>query len=400
MSHLCGMEKKGLTKPQLATMTVAAGICVANIYYNQPLLTDMARDLQVDERKIGLISVLTQSGYALGLFFLTPLGDKVPRKKLMLYLLVLLIAALLGMAMARGLTAIYAMCLCVGAASVIAQVILPMAAGMDPENKGKNVGIIFTGILTGILAARVVSGYVATWLNWRWVYGISAGLVFLAGVGLQAMLPNIKPAFEGSYAELLRSTLRQIRRFSLLRETAALGALVFGTFCSFWTTLTFHLGGAPFNYRADTIGLFGLLAIGGALLAPVFGKLADKRHPARSQVMTTGLIVSSILLMMAMPNGLGGTIAAVLLLDIGVQATQVTNVATIYTLDAAAHSRINTVYMTCYFLGGSLGTFAGVQCWHAGGWPLVTWQLLAWSVGALILALWQWRKVARLAPGR
>ena len=394
------MEKKGLTKPQLATMTVAAGICVANIYYNQPLLTDMARDLQVDERKIGLISVLTQSGYALGLFFLTPLGDKVPRKKLMLYLLVLLIAALLGMAMARGLTAIYAMCLCVGAASVIAQVILPMAAGMDPENKGKNVGIIFTGILTGILAARVVSGYVATWLNWRWVYGISAGLVFLAGVGLQAMLPNIKPAFEGSYAELLRSTLRQIRRFSLLRETAALGALVFGTFCSFWTTLTFHLGGAPFNYRADTIGLFGLLAIGGALLAPVFGKLADKRHPARSQVMTTGLIVSSILLMMAMPNGLGGTIAAVLLLDIGVQATQVTNVATIYTLDAAAHSRINTVYMTCYFLGGSLGTFAGVQCWHAGGWPLVTWQLLAWSVGALILALWQWRKVARLAPGR
>lgn len=374
-------------------MTVGAGICVANIYYNQPLLKDMARDLQVDEQKIGLIPVLTQSGYALGLFFLTPLGDKVPRKKLMLYLLVLLVASCIGMALAQGMVAIYAMCLCVGAASVIAQVILPMAAGMDPVNKGKNVGIIFTGILTGILAARVVSGYVATWLNWRWVYGISSGLVLLAGVGLQLLLPNIKPAFEGSYFELLRSVLVQVRRFSLLRETAALGALVFGTFCSFWTTLTFHLGGAPFNYGADIIGLFGLLAIGGALLAPVFGKLADKRHPARSQVMTTGLIISSILLLMAMPNGLFGTIVAVLLLDIGVQATQVTNVATIYTLDAAAHSRINTVYMTCYFLGGSFGTFAGVQCWHAGGWPLVTWQLLAWSVGALVLALLSLRRV-------
>jgi predicted MFS family arabinose efflux permease len=389
------MEKKGLTRPQLMTMTVAAGICVANIYYNQPLLKEMARDLQVDERKIGLISVLTQSGYALGLFFLTPLGDKVPRKKLMLYLLVLLIASCLGMAMAKGLMAIYAMCLCVGAASVIAQVILPMAAGMDPENKGKNVGIIFTGILTGILAARVVSGYVATWLNWRWVYGVSAGLVLVAGIGLQVMLPNIKPAFEGSYVKLLGSTLQQVRRFSLLRETAALGALVFGTFCSFWTTLTFHLGGAPFNYGADTIGLFGVLAIGGALLAPVFGKLADKRHPARSQVMTTCLMITSILLMIAMRNGLVGTIVAVLLLDIGVQATQVTNVATIYTLDAAAHSRINTVYMTCYFLGGSFGTFAGVQCWHAGGWPLVTWQLLAWSAGALVLALVSLRKVGR-----
>jgi len=389
------MENKGLTRPQLVTMTVAAGICVANIYYNQPLLKDMARDLQVDERRIGLISVLTQSGYALGLFFLTPLGDKVPRKRLMLYLLVLLIASCLGMAAAKGLMAIYAMCLCVGAGSVIAQVILPMAAGMDPENKGKNVGIIFTGILTGILAARVVSGYVATWLNWRWVYGVSAGLVLLAGIGLQVMLPNIKPAFEGSYIRLLGSVLQQVRRFSLLRETAALGALVFGTFCSFWTTLTFHLGGAPFNYGADKIGLFGVLAIGGALLAPVFGKLADKRHPARSQVLTTCLMITSILVMMAMPGGLVATIVTVLLLDIGVQATQVSNVATIYTLDAAAHSRINTVYMTAYFLGGSIGTFAGVQCFHMGGWPLVTWQLLAWSAGALVLALVGWRKASR-----
>lgn len=389
------MEKKGLTRPQLVTMTVAAGICVANIYYNQPLLKDMARDLQVDERRIGLISVLTQSGYALGLFFLTPLGDKVPRKRLMLYLLVLLIASCLGMAVAKGLMAIYAMCLCVGAGSVIAQVILPMAAGMDPENKGKNVGIIFTGILTGILAARVMSGYVATWLNWRWVYGVSAGLVLVAGIGLQVMLPNIKPAFEGSYIRLLGSVLQQVRRFSLLRETAALGALVFGTFCSFWTTLTFHLGGAPFNYGADKIGLFGVLAIGGALLAPVFGKLADKRHPARSQVLTTCLMITSILVMMAMPGGLAATIVTVLLLDIGVQATQVSNVATIYTLDPAAHSRINTVYMTAYFLGGSIGTFAGVQCFHMGGWPLVTWQLLAWSAGALVLALVGWRKASR-----
>jgi predicted MFS family arabinose efflux permease len=389
------MENKGLTRPQLTTMTIAAGICVANIYYNQPLLKDMARDLQVDERRIGLISVLTQCGYALGLFFLTPLGDKIPRKKLMLYLLGLLIVSLLGMTVAKGLIAIYAMCLCVGAASVIAQVILPMAAGMDPENRGKNVGIIFTGILTGILAARVVSGYVATWLNWRWVYGISAGLVLLAGIGLQTMLPNIRPAFEGSYSELLRSTLKQIRRFSLLRETAGLGALIFGAFCSFWTTLTFHLSGAPFNYPTDIIGLFGLLAIGGALLSPVFGKLADKRHPARSQVMTIGLIILGILLIVAMPNSLSATIGAVLLLDIGVQATQVTNVATIYTLDAAAHSRINTVYMTCYFLGGSIGTFAGVQCWHAGGWPLVTWQLLLWSLGAMALAIRQLRKVTQ-----
>jgi predicted MFS family arabinose efflux permease len=391
------MEKQGLTRPQLATMTVGAGIIVANIYYNQPLLKDMARDLQVTERQIGLIPVLTQTGYALGLFFLTPLGDKMPRKRLILYLLILLILALIGMSLAQGIPAVYAMCLLMGTTAVIAQVILPMAASMDPDNKGKNVGIIFTGILTGILAARVFSGYVATWLNWRWVYAISAGMVLVAGIFLQSVLPEIRQSFQGHYGQLLGSTLQQIGRFALLRRTALLGALVFGVFCSFWTTLTFHLGGAPFNYATDTIGLFGLLAIGGALLSPVFGKLADKRHPARALVMTIGLILTGILFVMGLPNNLYATMAAVLLLDIGVQATQVTNVATIYTLDAAAHSRINTVYMTAYFLGGSFGTFVGVQCWHAGGWHLVTWQLLVWGLLALALALYQWRKVIILA---
>jgi predicted MFS family arabinose efflux permease len=390
------MEKQGLTRPQLATMTVAAGICVANIYYNQPLLKDMARDLQVSERQIGLIPVLTQTGYALGLFFLTPLGDKMPRKRLISVLLALLIVALIGMSLAPGIMAIYTMCLLTGASAVIAQVILPMAAGMDPDNKGRNVGIIFTGILTGILAARVFSGYVATWLNWRWVYAISAGMVLLAGIFLLTVLPVVRQTFQGTYTELLVSTLEQVKRFALLRRTAILGALVFGIFCSFWTTLTFHLGGPPFNYASDSIGLFGLLAIGGALLAPVFGKLADKRHPARSLVMTIGLILIGILLVLVLPNNLYATMAAVLLLDIGVQATQVSNVATIYTLDAAAHSRINTVYMTMYFLGGSIGTFVGVQCWHAGGWYLVCWQLLLWGVVALALALVGWRKLATL----
>jgi predicted MFS family arabinose efflux permease len=390
------MEKQGLTRPQLATMTVAAGICVANIYYNQPLLKDMARDLQVSERQIGLIPVLTQTGYALGLFFLTPLGDKMPRKRLISYLLILLILALAGMSLVPGIMAIYLMCLLTGASAVIAQVILPMAAGMDPDNKGKNVGIIFTGILTGILAARVFSGYVATWLNWRWVYAISAVMVLVAGIFLQAVLPEVRQTFQGTYVQLLGSTLQQIGRFALLRRTALLGALVFGIFCSFWTTLTFHLGGPPFNYATDIIGLFGLLAIGGALLAPVFGRLADKRHPARSLVMTIGLILSGVLLVLAFPNDLWATMAAVVLLDIGVQATQVSNVATIYTLDAAAHSRINTVYMTAYFLGGSIGTFVGVQCWHAGGWHIVCWQLLLWGVVALALALESWRKLATL----
>lgn len=367
-------------------MAVTAGVCVANIYYNQPILKEIANSFHVGESEVGAISVLSQAGYGLGMFFITPLGDKINRKKLILVMQATLIAALLGIAFITELTSVYLMSLLIGLVAVTAQVILPMAASLDKQNRGRTVGIIFTGILIGILGARVFSGYIAEWFGWRYVYGISAVMVFLTSLIVHFSLPDVPAAFTGNYGQLLRSTLVQVKRFALLRRTALLGALVFGAFCSFWTTLTFYLSGAPFFFRADIIGLFGILAIGGALLAPVFGKLADKGNPARSQLIAVSLLITGILLIKLFPANIISFVVAVLLLDVGVQATQVTNVATIYTLDDTAHSRINTVYMSTYFLGGATGTFAGVQCWKAGGWPFVTWQLLIWSGLALVLA--------------
>ncbi|RYY33740.1 MAG: MFS transporter [Sphingobacteriaceae bacterium] len=379
--------KPGISKYQLLVMAVTAGVCVANIYYNQPILNEIGKSFNATESQSGLISVLTQVGYGLGLFFITPLGDKTERKQLVLILQIALIVLLLGMSFITSLTGIYAISLLIGLLGVAAQVILPMAVSMDNANKGKNVGIIFTGMLIGILSARVFSGYIAEWLGWRYVYLISAGMVAVTAVIFQIVLPRIKQSFGGNYTSLLKSTLAQFFRFGLLRRTAIMGALIFGAFCSFWTTLTFHLSGPPFNYRVDTIGLYGLLAVAGALLVPVFGKLADKGHPGRNQLFTLGLLILGVLLVKFFPTANVALIAAVLLLDVGVQATQVSNIASIYSLDATAHSRINTVYMTCYFIGGAIGTFAGVQCWHIGGWSLVTWQLLIWSVAALLVAV-------------
>ncbi len=367
-------------------MSVTAGICVANIYYNQPILKDIAASFKAKEGDAGLIAVLSQAGYGLGLFFIIPLGDKTNRKKLIIGLQLSLIAVLIGMAFSPSLYVVFAMSLFIGLLAVAAQIILPMAAALSPKNRGKTVGTIFTGILIGILAARVFSGYIAEWLNWRYVYGISAGMVLVASGLTYFSLPDVRAGFSGNYGELLRSTLFQIKRFARLRRAAVLGALIFGAFCSFWTTLTFQLSGPAFHYRTDQIGLFGLLAIAGALMAPWFGKNADKGDPARAQIITVGMIIAGVLLVQLFPHSLYAFIAAVLLLDVGVQATQVTNIAIIYSLDESANSRINTVYMTTYFIGGALGTFAGVQCWHYGGWPLVCWQLLAWSIIALVVA--------------
>jgi len=385
------IENQSLSKSQITIMAIAAGVCVANIYYNQPVLKDIAKSLNTTEANVGLISVLAQAGYGFGLFFITPLGDKFNRKKLILGLQGLLIVSLLGMVFLDSRIAIFAMSLIIGICSVAAQVILPMAASLEKNNRAKTISFIFSGILIGILAARVFAGTIAEWFGWHYVYAISAVMVLATALMVHFSLPDVKQEFTGNYISLLKSALEQIKRFSILRKSTLLGALIFGAFCSFWTTLTFHLSGSPFNFGSDTIGLFGILAIAGALLAPYFGKMVDGGNAAKSQLYTTGMLLFSVILLNILPHSVWAIIVAVLLLDVGVQATQLINIATIYTLDEKANSRINTIYMTSYFIGGAVGTFVGVQCWKFGGWNLVTWQLILWSALAFAVAFYSYR---------
>lgn len=369
-------QQKPVSRFLIGLMAVSAGIAVANIYYNQPILKEISADLKSTETQAGMVSMLSQIGYGLGLFFLTPLGDKVDKKKLILSLQMLLIAALLLVTLTRSIFQLWMLSLLISMFSVSVQVIMPMAAGLDSKNRGKNVGTIFTGVLIGILAARVFSGSIAEWFGWRFVYLFSAVAVATSTILLKINLPAVKTPFTGNYLKLLGSALEQIKRFPLLRRVSVIGMLQFGLFCSFWTTLTFHLSGAPFSFSSDIIGLFGLVAIAGALLAPVFGKGMDRGESKRVRFMAVAMIIVSILLMLVWPASLAVLVVAVLLLDVGAQAIQVTNVAMIYTLDESSHSRINTIYMTSFFTGGALGTLVGIFCWKFGGWTWVNLQML------------------------
>lgn len=366
-------------------MAVAAGVTVANIYYNQPILKEMATSLHATDDEIGRVSMFSQLGYGLGMFFLIPMGDMVNRKKLILLLMVCLAFVLILMVLSKGVIFVWILSLLIGICSAPAQIILPMAASLDKVNRGKTVGIVFSGILVGILGSRVISGFITDWFGWRAVYGISALMVILITVLLKLYLPDVKNKFSGSYIALLKSTLLLVKEHRILRESAILGAFTFGIFCSFWTTVTFYLSGPAFNFHADTIGLFGLVAIGGALVAPYFGKLADKGNTRSSLLMTVGMIICSLILLKIFPLSVIVMIVAIFVLDIGVQATQITNFAKIYSLDENSHSRLNTIYMTTYFVGGGIGTFFGLLCWKHGGWDLSTWQMLTWSLIALAI---------------
>ncbi|RFZ90734.1 MFS transporter [Mucilaginibacter conchicola] len=380
-----GTEK--LHPAVIPIMAIAAGVTVANIYYNQPILKDIGESVHATGAEIGKVSMFAQLGYGLGMFFLIPLGDKVNRKNLILLLSTLLIVALTGFSVATKLYQVYALSLLVGLLATSAQILMPMAATLDSVNRGKTVGRVFAGILVGILGARVISGLIADWLGWRWVYGVSAMMVFVVAILLKFFLPNVPPKFKGNYGSLLKSALALIPQFKILRQAAFLGFFTFGIFCSFWTTLTFHLSAAPLNYSTGTIGLFGFVAIGGALVAPWFGKLADKGNTHHSLLISVGMIIASVLLIKILPYSIVALIIAIFFLDIGVQAAQITNFARIYSLDEHSHSRLNTIYMTMYFIGGSAGTYFGLLSWKLGGWDMSTWQMLLWGVIAIGIVL-------------
>lgn len=380
-------ENIKLNKYQVILMAVAAGASAANIYYNQPILKEIASSLNVAENEAGSISMLTQVGYGLGLFFITPLGDKVNRKSLIIILMSLLILSLLLMVAAANIVEVWILSILIGALSVSVHVILPMAASIDSAQKGKTLGTIFSGILIGILAARLIGGFVADWLGWRFVYGFSALVTLIIALLIKISLPDIRSEFNGRYFQLLRSALLQIKRFALLRQTALAGGLLFGVFCTLWTTLTFHLSGPPFFFHPSTISLFGLLAFAGALIAPSFGKLADNGNAAKSWLLSISMIFGGLIILKLVPDSVGAMAVGLLILNIGLPANQVVNLSIVYNLDSSSNSRINTIYMTTYFVGGAIGTFAGLICWRIGGWNWATWQMLLWSLAALVIIL-------------
>jgi len=366
-------------------MALSAGIIVANLYYNQPILKQIGEDLHTDESHIGKISMLAQLGYGFGMFFLVPLGDKLDRKKLILSICGLLVVALALTTMARTPTQVVILSFFVGLFSSPTQILLPMAATLGKESRGKNVGKVYSGALVGMLGARIIAGLITQYFGWQYVFGISAVMVVGAIVLLQIYLPDVPNKFKGTYGSLIKSTLKLVTEFKVLRQTALLGAFTFGLFCSFWTTLTFHLSSAPFNYTTGAIGSFGLIAIGGALAAPIFGKIADKGNVFRSLFISVSLIIGSVLLLKIFPYSVPILAISIFILDIGVQATQITNFTRIYALDEHAHSRLNTVYMTTYFIGAAVGTYCGLLSWKLGNWNMATWQMLLWSFIALAI---------------
>ncbi|MDN4979185.1 MFS transporter [Enterobacter hormaechei] len=373
---------QGLSPALILLMSVATGLAVASNYYAQPLLDTIARAFDLSASSAGFVVTAAQLGYAAGLLFLVPLGDMFERRMLIVSMTLLAAGGMLITASSQSLTMMIIGTALTGLFSVVAQILVPLAATLaSPEKRGKVVGTIMSGLLLGILLARTVAGLLASLGGWRTVYWVASVLMVIMALALWRGLPKVKQENHLNYPQLLASVFSLFTRDKLLRTRAILGCLTFANFSILWTSMAFLLAAPPFNYSEGVIGLFGLAGAAGALGARPAGGLADK---GKSHMTTSAGLVLLLLSWAAIWYGHVSVLAlivGILVLDLTVQGVHITNQTVIYRVKPDARNRLTAGYMTSYFIGGAAGSLISASAWQHAGWTGVC------AIGAIVAAI-------------
>jgi predicted MFS family arabinose efflux permease len=380
-------------------LAAAAGVAVANIYYVQPLLQLIADDFHASARSVGLVAVMMQLGYAVGILAFVPLGDIVQPRRLLTIMFAAVTVMLACGALAPGVAALAAATLAIGICTTCAQILMPFAADFAPApQRGRVIGTIQTGLLVGMLFARVGGGLLGAHLGWRSVFWCAAALSALAALVLARVMP-LRPARAVlGYRDLLASIVALVGRHPTLRASMGLGAMAFAIFGGVWTVLAFQVH--DLGYGADVVGYLGALSLGSALGAHRFGMLCDRRGTLFTGTLGWLLLLLACGAYAALGHALWGLVVASAFLPLGVSLTQISNQTRIFALDDTARSRLNTAYMFTIFSGGALGALGATIAWQRAGWSGVCILLLAFVAAMAPLLAWYARLGRDAVPSR
>jgi predicted MFS family arabinose efflux permease len=360
----------GLSPALTFVFALAAGALVANLYYAQALVTVISPALGIPLGFAGSIVTVAQLGYAAGLIFIVSLADLVENRRLILICVAGTVVGLIGTMLAPSAAVFMIASAVAGICSVGAQIIVPFAATMaKDEQRGSVIGNVMGGLIAGIMLARPAANFIASAFGWRAVFGVSAAIAVVIFAVLWVWLPRRIPTSELSYGGILKSSLAMLRDHPVLRRRALYQSVIFGVFSLFWTAAPFVLT-QRFGFDQRQIALFALAGAGGALSAPIAGRLADRGFTRAS---TLGAMLTAIVaFLIAGWAGMAGAIVilalAAIALDASAQANQIISQRIIYNLDPHARGRINAIYMTCLFIAAAGGSLLAGATYASGGW--------------------------------
>jgi predicted MFS family arabinose efflux permease len=375
-----------MTRGLTFLFAVAGGAAVANLYWAQPLLEIISRDLHASPATAAWLVTATQVGYAIGVLLIVPLGDRHDRRRLIPTMMLISAAALAACAAAPTMALLLLAIVGVGLSTVAGQIITPLAGDLATDaDRGHIVGTVASGLITGILVSRTLSGLVADIAGWRTVYLAAAVVVVVLAALLFRAIPSTPAKTSIHYPALIISVFAVVAKERAVRWSLVLGATGFAVFSLFWTALTFLLSAPPFSYSPAVIGLFGLIGLAGAISAQRSGRMHDRGW----SVPATGIAWAAILCAFVLA-ALGATsvillIAAIILLDVAMQTHGILTQTRIFSISHKARSRLNTAYVTSNFIGGAIGSAMAGVLWNTGGWTAVTLAGIALSVFALLV---------------
>jgi predicted MFS family arabinose efflux permease len=360
----------GLSAGLTWLFAIGCGLCVANIYYAQPLLEPIAETLQLHAGLAGVLMTLTQLGYGAGLLLLVPLADVIENRRLVTLAMSGVVLGLIGAAASSSAASFLAASFTIGICAVAAQVLVPFATHLaPPESRGKVVGNVMAGLLAGIMLARPFSSLIAAAFGWRAVFGVSAVLMTLLVVVLHRVLPRRDPGRSVTYGRTLTSLPGIVRRTPVLRRRAMYQGLLFAAFQAFWTAVPLTLA-HDFGLGQTGIALFALAGAAGALAAPLAGRLADRglTRPATGCAMVLVGLSFVVGSWAVHAHSLAGLVVSALLVDGAVQIGQILSMRSIYMLAPELRGRLNGLFMAFIFLCAAVssGLAAAVYAFH--GW--------------------------------
>ncbi|CAM5794680.1 MFS transporter [Rhizobacter fulvus] len=390
----------GLSAGLTWLFAIGCGLCVANIYFAQPLIEPISTALDLHAGLAGLVMTLTQLGYGAGLILLVPLADVIENRRLILLAMGGAVAGLVGAAASMSALTFLAASFVVGTCAVAAQVLVPFASHLAPDaTRGTVVGNVMAGLLAGIMLARPFSSLVAAAFGWRAVFAVSAALMAVLMVVIARALPERVPHGSVGYARTLQSLPGILWRTPLLRRRALYQGLMFATFQAFWTAVPLVLA-HQYGLGQAGIALFALAGAAGALAAPWAGRLADRglTRVATGVAMATVAVSFAIGAVAVHLHSLAGLVVAALLVDAAVQVCQVLSIRSLYMLAPELRGRLNALFMTFVFLCAAIasGSAAAIYAFH--GWDGLS--LLGGVLALLALAAYatEFRRPRALAP--
>jgi predicted MFS family arabinose efflux permease len=361
----------GMTRALTLLFAIAAGAAVGNLYSAQPLLADIANTMQVSVVAVSILITLTQVGCALGVFLIVPLGDTLSRRRLIPTIMTCSAIALGASAAAPTFPALLVAFAAVGLTTVAGQLLTPFAGDLaEPSQRGWVVGTVVSGILTGILLSRTISGLIADRFGWRAVYVLSSLVMVALAVVMARLLPPEIPRPPVSYPKLLFSVMTAVKQHRRAQITVVIAAIAFATFSMFWTAITFLLSASPYSFSVAQIGLVGLVGLAGAVAARRVGRLHDRGWSAEGTGAALALTLLSLFIAGVGSQSIVAVLLAVLLLDVAIQAINVLNQTRMLSIDPAARSRLNTAFVVANFIGGAIGSSLAGLLWKRGGWSL------------------------------